>query len=54
LDKKFSMVTYNDWTIIWLTCIRNIPKIGEDIEFSKVLHVKQFPEKTLKLINEGY
>jgi hypothetical protein len=26
------------------------PKIGEDIEFSKVLNVKQFPGKTRKLI----
>jgi hypothetical protein len=26
------------------------PKIGEDVEFSKVLNVKQFPGKTRKLI----
>jgi hypothetical protein len=27
------------------------PKIGEDIEFPKMLSVKQFSEKTWKLIN---
>jgi hypothetical protein len=27
------------------------PKIEEDIEFSKLLTVKQLPEKTWKLIN---
>jgi hypothetical protein len=27
------------------------PKIEEDIEFPKVLNVKQFPGKTWKLIN---
>jgi hypothetical protein len=40
----FSMVIYNVCTNIWMTCIYNIPKIEEDIGFSKVLTVKQLPE----------
>jgi hypothetical protein len=29
------------------------PKIGEDIEFSKVLNVKQFPERNLEIDQLG-